>query len=287
MTITLKREGTCAECGATLPAGTRAKWYRDGSLYCLGHEDARPYAERIEAKRERAGRRQEHLEVRAERLTGEAARRFDAAHSTLDGIPMGQPILVGHHSEGRHRRDIARAENNMRKGVDAHKEAEAAADAAKGSAALMDRMERPDVTKRRLERLEAEKRICERGIAAAKKALPLGIDKYGYEISPEAANASLAHYEGRLAELQEQIDYWRAHLEATGVKFPGPADFHVGDIVTARHGRKARVVRVNPKTLSVVYVSHPLIGWEGKLGYEELQAPADAMATEKEAAANV
>jgi hypothetical protein len=286
MTITLKRGGTCAECGATLPTGTRAKWYRDGSLYCLGHEDTRPYAERIKAKKERAGRRVEHLEARAERLTGEATRRFDAAHSTLDCIPMGQPILVGHHSEGRHRRDIARAENNMRRGVDAYREAEATADAAKGSAALIDRMERPDVTKRRLERLEAERRVCERGIAAAKKTLETGLGAWGDQVTPEHAQGSLSHYVARLAEFQEQIDYWQAHLEATGAKFPGPADFHVGDIVTARHGRKARVVRVNPKSLSVVYVSHPLIGWEGKFGYEELQV-SDTVATEKEAAANV
>ena len=31
---------------------------------------------------------------------------------------MGQPILVGHHSEGRHRRDLKRIDNNMRKSVE-------------------------------------------------------------------------------------------------------------------------------------------------------------------------
>jgi len=32
-----------------------------------------------------------------------------------DAIPAGQPILVGHHSEGRHRRDIKRMDNAMSK----------------------------------------------------------------------------------------------------------------------------------------------------------------------------
>ena len=33
MTITLKRPAQCAECGATIAAGTRANWYRNGAVY--------------------------------------------------------------------------------------------------------------------------------------------------------------------------------------------------------------------------------------------------------------
>jgi hypothetical protein len=33
-------------------------------------------------------------------------------------IPFGQPILVGHHSEGRARRDQGRIESGMRAGVE-------------------------------------------------------------------------------------------------------------------------------------------------------------------------
>lgn len=33
MTITLKRAAHCKECNAALPAGTRAKWYRNGDVY--------------------------------------------------------------------------------------------------------------------------------------------------------------------------------------------------------------------------------------------------------------
>ena len=33
MTITLKHEATCADCGAVLPAGSKARWFRDGSVY--------------------------------------------------------------------------------------------------------------------------------------------------------------------------------------------------------------------------------------------------------------
>lgn len=67
----------------------------------------------------------ERREARAERLHDWADSRekkadaaHAAAHQIADGIPFGQPILVGHHSEGRHRRDISRMENSMRASVD-------------------------------------------------------------------------------------------------------------------------------------------------------------------------
>lgn len=73
---------------------------------------------------ERDRRLIETHEHRADRAGTEAAARFAAVDKTLDMIPLGQPILVGHHSEGRHRRDLARMDTNMGKGVEATKTAE-------------------------------------------------------------------------------------------------------------------------------------------------------------------
>lgn len=75
------------------------------------------YEARQEARRQR-------LHSAAANAQAEADRRLDAAHQIGDMIPLGQPILVGHHSEGRHRRDIARIHTNMDKGVEAMKRAE-------------------------------------------------------------------------------------------------------------------------------------------------------------------
>src|SRR4051812_43756016 len=33
MTITLKHDTQCRDCGATLPAGSRARWFRNGDVY--------------------------------------------------------------------------------------------------------------------------------------------------------------------------------------------------------------------------------------------------------------
>lgn len=60
-----------------------------------------PYEAKQEARRER-------LERRAERLRAEGRSLYDRAHKMAEAIPFGQPILVGHHSEGRDRRYRAR-----------------------------------------------------------------------------------------------------------------------------------------------------------------------------------
>lgn len=69
------------------------------------------YRERREA---RAARLRDWAEKREARADAAVKRARDIAH----GIPLGQPILVGHHSEGRHRRDVARIESSMRQGID-------------------------------------------------------------------------------------------------------------------------------------------------------------------------
>lgn len=69
------------------------------------------YRERREA------RLAKRLEWAAKRQAkSEAA--FTAASKLADSIPMGQPILVGHHSEAHARRDADRIDANMRKGCD-------------------------------------------------------------------------------------------------------------------------------------------------------------------------
>jgi len=74
------------------------------------------YQERIEAKRDR-------LEARAEKATAESTRYYLASKERASHIPFGQPILVGHHSEGRARRDADRIFNDMGKSVAASNKA--------------------------------------------------------------------------------------------------------------------------------------------------------------------
>jgi hypothetical protein len=54
----------------------------------------------------------------------EANKREKSAHQMLSMIPVGQPILVGHYSERRHRSDIRKIDNHMGKANEAAKKAE-------------------------------------------------------------------------------------------------------------------------------------------------------------------
>jgi len=58
-------------------------------------------------------------ERRAAKAQAEADASFAKADQILDMIPPGQPILVGHHSEGRHLRDLATVDRAMRWSIEA------------------------------------------------------------------------------------------------------------------------------------------------------------------------
>lgn len=71
---------------------------------------------RYEAKQEA---RRARLEARAERLRREGQSRIDRARDMASVIPFGQPILIGHHSEGRDRNYRSKIRNNFEKGFQA------------------------------------------------------------------------------------------------------------------------------------------------------------------------
>ena len=66
----------------------------------------------------------EKLKLKAAKCEAISINYYLTVKSIGDVIPFGQPILVGHHSEKRHRRDIEKIHNNMDKSVNALKEAE-------------------------------------------------------------------------------------------------------------------------------------------------------------------
>lgn len=74
------------------------------------------YEAKLEAKRER-------LLERAEKARSEATDAGEARQRISGMIPMGQPILVGHHSERRHRRDIERIDRAFAKQHEAYEKA--------------------------------------------------------------------------------------------------------------------------------------------------------------------
>ncbi|MXW16459.1 MAG: DUF3560 domain-containing protein [Gemmatimonadetes bacterium] len=68
--------------------------------------------------RERRERRAARREEWADKRDAKSEESFAGADRIAEGIPPGQPILVGHHSEKGHRRDLDRIDRGMRKGFE-------------------------------------------------------------------------------------------------------------------------------------------------------------------------
>ncbi len=118
---------------------------------------------------DRAEQRAERFEGYRENRTEDANRAHAAVSAICDGIPLGQPILVGHHSERHARKDAERIENGMRKAVKMWDTAQYWQSRAAGAIRNAKYKELPGVRARRIKGLEAAKRSEERDCAAAEK----------------------------------------------------------------------------------------------------------------------
>jgi len=116
----------------------------------IGDEDT-SLVQRAEAKADR-------LEDLSDKRRAEAASAHAVVSSIADNIPLGQPILVGHHSERRARKDAERIEAGMRRAVGCWEAAEYWKHRAAGAIRAAKYKEQPDVRARRIKKLESEQR---------------------------------------------------------------------------------------------------------------------------------
>ena len=68
------------------------------------------YVERQEYKKDL-------YQERAEQADKRSQAHYENHSKIANVIPMGQPILIGHHSEKRHRKDLDKIDNEMRKSI--------------------------------------------------------------------------------------------------------------------------------------------------------------------------
>lgn len=107
----------------------------------------------------------ERAEERADRFDDYSDSRARDAATARAGVEQvskrfefGQPILVGHHSERKARKDAERIENGMRRAVKMWETSEYWTHRAAGAIAHAKYKERPDVRARRIKTIEADKR---------------------------------------------------------------------------------------------------------------------------------
>jgi hypothetical protein len=233
-------------------------------------------AEREAFLAENAMARAERLADRAARLKAQADTALEKARGMRDVIPMGQPILEGHHSEKRDRNFRAKINRVEDKAVEKFGQAKEAERKAEAAVSHQEHREDLGTTLRRIDRLETEQRDIQRKLATCTtsgrpmKAEAKGItitcpecqqdqtvgDDAAFPVHGGATGEWATKLTARSAEIDGELTYWKDHvegLEASGSKIWGPDDFQIGD----RVNDGCTIVRVNKKSLTVQHDVFP------------------------------
>lgn len=201
---------------------------------------------------ERAQVRQADYETYAGNAQASAQAAGDRADAISRRFEMGQPILIGHHSEAGARRDQERMWDATRKSIDEGHRADYWAGRAAGTLRRAERRYTPAVISRRIDTLEAKVRDFQRRL----------------ELTPGSTHAArwLDFTQARLALAKRQLE----QAEAEHGRLLTQDDVNPGDAVKW-HNQWFPVVRANKKTVTVG-------NWLGtgspydtyKLGYDKL-----------------
>ena len=122
---------------------------------------------------ERAAQRAERFEGYQGKRAVDAEQARKAVSAIADSIPLGQPVLVSHHSERHARKDAERIENGMRRAVKMWETSQYWRDRAASAIRHARYKELPAVRARRIKKLEADRRSHERDLKRSTAFLAL------------------------------------------------------------------------------------------------------------------
>lgn len=229
-----------------------------------GRDFAEAEADRVSWAEDRTDR----YAKRADRNAAEGDARWRRSD---EGLPdNGQPILVGHHSERRHRKALERAHNNAHKAIDLQKKAAYWANRAEAAGAYEEHRNAPGRTLRRIDKLEASRRRIVRGLEEgwhkttrpgeeAPAGATLLIDGNHKLWRVEPSDEYKAQRQADLDQIDDELGYWRHVIEEAaknGVKIWSKADFAKGDFVLYRYGAAVEVTRVNAKSVTIPWAHY-------------------------------
>jgi predicted RNA methylase len=122
---------------------------------------------------DRAAQRAERFSTYQGKRAADADQARKAVAAVADNIPLGQPILVGHHSERHARRDAEKIESGMRRAAKLWETSTYWQQRAASAISHARYLEQPAVRARRIKKLEAELRGHRRDTDEANHALKL------------------------------------------------------------------------------------------------------------------
>jgi len=213
---------------------------------------------------QRAEDRADRFEGYEERRAADAAAAHERVKEITSGIPLGQPILVGHHSECRARRDAQRIERGMTRAVAMWDQAKYWRSRAAGALASAKYKERPDVRHRRIASLESDLRVMQSRYTPDPKTPPhvsegetylwCGKGRGGRWVKSSQLDGIRKSCERWEAHYRNRLEYERAMLAEDGGIAADAFAIEVGGRVLVR-GEWLVVTRVNRKDGRILSVT--------------------------------
>jgi hypothetical protein len=220
----------------------------DALLTAINRYGRLSFADQVEARSERKIEKAERYDGYSENAEDRATASSQAAHEIGRYIPMGQPILVGHHSEKRHRRDLNRIDSNMRKSIEETKKAEYFSD----KSTNLERDAKRIIEDRSyiMNRIEEEEAYLRR------------LQKH---------SASYSDYTARVNETQEKIDHWKSRITLVEIQLR-EAGKRVATAENIKTGFWVKylsqwfeVIRVSKKSVTVCnWLGVPSLTWKAR-----------------------
>jgi len=207
------------------------------------------FAEQIEAKQDRAANRAERFENRAISSDAKSTSLYNHAHTMADAIPFGQPILVGHYSEGRDRRFRERIGNTFRRAFEEGDKAKyyerraETARAAAGGAEYSD----PAYLGNRIKECKAEVALFENRLQGK---------FYAYSDPSAISDEDRERTAGHLDEALEKLEFYEHCLATCGRAVFSKATL-AGKTAIKIRGRWEMIVKLNPTTVAVPNICYP------------------------------
>lgn len=187
---------------------------------------------------ERSEQRAERFEGYQENRLKDANTAYDAAKELAEGVPFGQPILVGHHSEKKARKLAEKIERGFQKAVSMWNTAQYWQSRAEGVLRHAKYLEKPEVRVRRIKKLEAENRKYRAYYTPNPKVKPIfqrdlrdndenapkeeycwcGQSRGGNWVKTSRLEDIKAHYSRYIAHNENRIAYEKAMLDKQGAR---------------------------------------------------------------------
>lgn len=194
------------------------------------------YAEQMEYNQDRATDRAERMTERAENAQERSRAEYQKSNDAVSGIPFGQPILVGHHSERGHRNALKKSDRAMTRSIEERDKAEHYEQRAQSAEQTASGQHSIAFIGRRIEDTKTEIRRLERNIQEAEE---------------KQYQDWLNRLKILLQDANEKLTYWEQELsQAGGVKY-SPEDINKGDLINYRRYGWYEVKRVNKKTVTI------------------------------------